>query len=132
MKKKLNPSTSTFASDLIDDKNEVYVEDTSKVAKPTEIDCTVLLQALRCFVWRTCKKDVRDQIAIPTQYIHIRKLKFSPIEAHFYNMKKRKCAKKAHLSAICAMDSSSMLNQIDKAAAKKVNLFRCTSQCLRY
>ena len=116
VKKKLNPSSLYECLEL----EQQEVEDITEQDTKCEIDCTVLLQALRCFVWRTSKKDVRDQIAIPTQYIHVRKLKLSPIEAHFYNMKKTKCAKRAHL--LWTMDSSSMLDQIDKNAAKKVIL----------
>ena len=43
-----------------------------------------MLNVLRSILWRTCKRDVLDQIDIPDQKDEIHWLQFSPVEEHFY------------------------------------------------
>ena len=43
-----------------------------------------MLNVLRSILWRTCKRDVLDQIDIPDQKNEIHWLQFSPVEEHFY------------------------------------------------
>eukprot|EP00961_Rhodomonas_salina_P115113 1549271-Rhodomonas_salina.1 len=42
------------------------------------------LRFLKQIMWRTRKDDVLDQIGVPAQTEVVRKLTFSPVEAHFY------------------------------------------------
>ena len=43
-----------------------------------------ILSVLRSILWRTCKKDVLNQIDIPGQQDETHWLQFSPVEEHFY------------------------------------------------
>ena len=43
-----------------------------------------ILTVLKSILWRTCKKDVLDQIDIPAQTDQLHWLQFSPVEEHFY------------------------------------------------
>ena len=43
-----------------------------------------VLSVLKKILWRTCKKDVLDQIDIPAQTDQLHWLQFSPVEEHFY------------------------------------------------
>jgi len=43
-----------------------------------------ILKVLRNILWRTCKKDVLNQIDIPGQKEEVHWLQFSPVEEHFY------------------------------------------------
>ena len=47
-------------------------------------DSGPMLGLLKDILWRTCKKDVLDQIDIPEQKEELHWLQFSPVEEHFY------------------------------------------------
>ncbi|XP_063711209.1 E3 ubiquitin-protein ligase SHPRH-like isoform X2 [Symsagittifera roscoffensis] len=83
---------------------------------------SVLMRALKFVIWRTSKDQVRDQICIPKQHISTNKIRFSPIESHFYNRKKEKCARRAlELLRLADVDSESvLLNRMDREISKKI------------
>ena len=86
---------------------------------------SVLMRALKFVIWRTSKDQVRDQICIPKQHISTNKIRFSPIESHFYNRKKEKCARRAlELLRLADVDSESvLLNRMDREISKKVRRY---------
>ncbi|ELU00238.1 hypothetical protein CAPTEDRAFT_220844 [Capitella teleta] len=56
---------------------------------------TPLVENVAQVLWRTCKKDVIEQIGLPLQTEEMHWLTFSPVEEHFYRRQYDKCAGEA-------------------------------------
>ncbi|XP_069131636.1 E3 ubiquitin-protein ligase SHPRH-like isoform X2 [Argopecten irradians] len=73
-----------------------------------------LQTVLSCVLWRNAKKDVLDQINIPSQSEHVHWLTFSPVEDHFYRRQYNECATVARRSYSKWTDLSTKLSSLDR------------------
>ncbi|XP_071818439.1 uncharacterized protein [Apostichopus japonicus] len=82
-----------------------------------------MLAALTKKLWRTAKKDVLDQINIPSQTEQVHWLKFSPVEAHYYKRKHEGCASQFNLTLTrVKADTSMKLSDMDRKKLAKLVL----------
>ncbi|XP_070568700.1 E3 ubiquitin-protein ligase SHPRH-like [Ptychodera flava] len=72
-------------------------------------------EAVAKVLWRTAKKDVLDQINIPSQTEQIHWLNFSPVEKHFYRRKHEDCAQDViRVLNKWPQEPDTKLNQLDR------------------
>ncbi|XP_071455234.1 E3 ubiquitin-protein ligase SHPRH isoform X2 [Hetaerina americana] len=76
-------------------------------------------EALCNVMWRSCKKDVLDQIRIPPQREKIYWLKFCPTELHFYRKQHIHCSRSA-LAALAPFKDNIKLDSLDRKSLSKI------------
>ncbi|XP_046392650.1 E3 ubiquitin-protein ligase SHPRH isoform X2 [Ischnura elegans] len=76
-------------------------------------------EAISKVMWRSCKKDVIDQIRIPPQWEKVYWLKFCPTEEHFYRKQHLQCSRSA-LSALAPFEDNIKLDSLDRQSLSKI------------
>ena len=74
-----------------------------------------MLGVLKDVLWRTCKKDVLDQIDIPEQKDELHWLQFSPVEEHFYRRQHIDISRDV-MTKLRRHDPASKLSSLDRQA----------------
>ncbi|CAG9815357.1 unnamed protein product [Phaedon cochleariae] len=78
-----------------------------------------MIDFLSQVLWRTCKKDVADQVNIPKQSYKEHLLEFSAVEKYFYK-REHELISKDFLSKAMKFDSTLLLEKLDKSSLKKL------------
>ena len=76
-----------------------------------------MIKALSQCFWRTCKKDVWDQLGIPVQTSSLKTLQFSPVEEHFYMRQHSECQRKFNEKMLKFSDLNIKLKSLDRKTA---------------
>lgn len=77
-------------------------------------------KVLSTYLWRTCKKDVIDQINLPPQTEHIHWLRFTPIEEHFYRQQYSDCSLAADKQFDQVVNLEVTLSSMDRKILSKL------------
>ncbi|XP_066556931.1 E3 ubiquitin-protein ligase SHPRH isoform X2 [Amia ocellicauda] len=72
------------------------------------------------FLWRSAKKDVIDQIQIPSQTEEIHWLNFSPVEGHFYHRQHEVCSQDALVKLRKISDWTLKLGSLDRRTVNSI------------
>ncbi|GAB6026708.1 hypothetical protein CHUAL_013216 [Chamberlinius hualienensis] len=83
-------------------------------------DQKLLQNVIATVLWRTAKKDVLDQINIPSQNECLHWLSFTPVEEHFYRMQHVECSRDMVSQLNHFTDDSLRLNTLDRQELSKL------------
>ncbi|XP_004455806.2 E3 ubiquitin-protein ligase SHPRH isoform X1 [Dasypus novemcinctus] len=71
-------------------------------------------------LWRSAKKDVLDQIQIPPQTEEVHRLRFSPVERHFYHRQHEACCQDAVAKLRKIADWALRLSSLDRRTVSAI------------